>query len=129
MSYLSTNKDFYLYQLSETLLNTTIKTIGIVFAWLMINTLHLSQPLGVFISISWACQVVFLLLFSYLSSKRHLNHKKLLLVFCGLSSLGLAVLFRHDNHLIFGIIFIITSIFFYHFNSHRHKPCERAVPR
>ena len=47
------HKDFYLYQLSETLLNTAIKTIGILFAWLMLTTFNLSQSLGLFIGTSW----------------------------------------------------------------------------
>lgn len=60
------HKDFYLYQLSETLLNTAIKTIGILFAWLMLTTFNLSQSLGLLIGTSWFCQIIALLLFSWI---------------------------------------------------------------
>lgn len=106
------HKDFYLYQLSETLLNTTIKTIGILFAWLMLTTFNLSQSLVLFIGASWFCQIIALLLFSwiYQQSDIKINNKKILILFCVICLLSSLLILFNENYFIFGIMFIVTSI-------------------
>lgn len=107
------HRDFYVYQVAETVLNTSIRTVGFLFAWLMLTVFKNPQHLGVFIGTSWACQVLALLLFSWVCSqpKFTIHSKKILLCFCVICLLSfLPLLFIH-NYFIFGIIFVISSIF------------------
>lgn len=107
------HRDFYVYQVAETVLNTSIRTVGFLFAWLMLTVFKNPQHLGVFIGISWACQVLALLLFSWVCSqpKFTIHSKKILLYFCVICLLSfLPLLFIH-NYLIFGIFFVVISIF------------------
>ncbi|WP_218638487.1 MFS transporter [Histophilus somni] len=105
--------DFYRYQLAEVMLNTGIRTIGFLFAWLMLTTFHQPQHLGVFIGISWACQVLALLLFSWVCNQSTfiIYSKKLLLPFCFICFLFFLTLFFVYNYFIFGIVFIVSSVF------------------
>lgn len=106
------HKDFYLYQLSETILNISIKTVGILFAWLMLTSFNLPQSLGIFIGISWIFQVIILLLFSwiYQQSNIKIDNKKILILFCIICLLSFSLIIFNKNYLIFGIVFIVISI-------------------
>ncbi|MCL1623069.1 MFS transporter [Moraxella sp. Tifton1] len=107
------HRDFYVYQVAETVLNTSIRTIGFLFAWLMLTVFNNPQHLGVFIGISWVCQVLGLLLFSWLCSQQTfvVYSKKILLLFCFFCLFSFLVLSFIQNYFIFGIVFIISSIF------------------
>lgn len=107
------HKDFYSYQLAETMLNTSIRMIGFLFAWLMLTAFNHPQNLGVFIGISWACQILALLLFSWVCSQQMfiIYSKKILLSFCFVCLLSFLVLSFVQNYFIFGIVFVISSIF------------------
>lgn len=107
------HKHFYGYQFAEMLLNTSIRTIGFLFAWLMLTLFHYPQHLGVFVGISWACQVLALLLFSWVCNQSSLviYSKNILLCFCFICLLSFLLLFFVNNYFIFGIVFIISSIF------------------
>lgn len=107
------HKDFYIYQFAEIALNTGIKTIGFLFAWLMLKLFNLPQQLGVFIGISWLCQVVALLLFSWAchGGGFAVRSKPLLLTFCAICTLAFLGLFFHSDYVVFALVFIITSIF------------------
>ncbi|WP_373630509.1 MFS transporter [Moraxella sp. E33BD] len=104
------HKDFDLYQFTETLLNTSIRTIGLLFVWLMLTTFHQSEHLGVFIGISWACQVLALLLFSWIchQSSFTIHSKKTLIGFCLICLLSFLALSFVQHYFIFGMIFIIS---------------------
>ncbi|EGE27494.1 MFS transporter [Moraxella catarrhalis] len=107
------HRDFYVYQVAETVLNTSIRTVGFLFAWLMLTVFKNPQHLGVFIGTSWACQVLALLLFSWVCSqpKFTIHSKKILLCFCVICLLSFLLLLFIHNYFIFGIIFVISSIF------------------
>lgn len=107
------NKDFYVYQVAETLFNASIRTVGFLFAWLMLTVFDKPQDLGGFIGISWVCQVLALLLFSWVCNQSILtiHSKKILLYFCVVCLFCLLVLFFIKNHIIFGIIFVVSSVF------------------
>ncbi|MDO4441548.1 MAG: MFS transporter [Moraxella sp.] len=106
------HKDFYLYQFAETLLNTSIRTIGFLFAWLMLTVFHHSEHLGAFIGISWACQVLALLLFSWVfhQSAATIHRKKLLLSFCFICLVSFLALSFVHHYFIFGVVFVVSSI-------------------
>lgn len=40
------HRDFYVYQVAETVLNTSIRTVGFLFAWLMLTVFKNPQHLG-----------------------------------------------------------------------------------
>lgn len=42
------HRDFYVYQVAETVLNTSIRTVGFLFAWLMLTVFKNPQHLGGF---------------------------------------------------------------------------------
>ncbi|SIR79673.1 hypothetical protein SAMN02745664_102141 [Moraxella cuniculi DSM 21768] len=95
---------FYRYQAAELLLTTSIRTIGILFAWVMIDGLGLVQDLGEFIALSWLCQVLSLLIFGKISSRLQFDNKHLLLLFCFLTVVGLLALFYSQAIWLFATI-------------------------
>lgn len=107
------HRDFYAYQVAETVLNTSIRTVGFLFAWLMLTVFNNPQHLGIIIGISWACQILALLLFSWLCNQQIfiIYSKKILLLFCFFCLFSFLMLSFIQSYFIFGIVFIISSIF------------------
>lgn len=101
---------FYYYQMGDILFNIAIKTIGILFAWLMINDFSLINQLGWFIAISWLSQVMTLLLFNKITQFICIKH---LLIGTTISSIALLSILPFYLHsaIMVGIVFIILSLF------------------
>ncbi|CDM87381.1 MFS transporter [Xenorhabdus bovienii] len=103
--------NFVIYQVSDVLFTISIKTIGMLFTWIMLNQLGLVVELGYFLFISWALQVLTLLAFGLYGDK--FSTKFYLISFCILSLLIISSLYfiESKNYFYWGIFFIITSLF------------------
>lgn len=103
------HSNFYRYQIADVLFNTSIKTIGILFTWIMLNDLCREVSLGYFIATSWFFQVLVLLLFSFV---KNTPDEKKTIFFCTLMSLVSVVIVNvlELSYFLLGLIFVVTSV-------------------
>ena len=104
------HKSFYIYQVADIIFTSSCRAVGMLFAWMMIESYSLKVELGWFITASWTVQVVGLLAFSSLSER---FNKKLILLFCsftGCVSLGILIFDPSIALFKLGAIYILTSL-------------------